>query len=91
MVEILIQKDEDFLDMISVTARCTDIFSAYYFNMSLGEYSITRLMRFLFESGYKETQGIAYLTINEDSHISLEFCHLADSYWFLILPTEDLT
>lgn len=91
LVEILMQKDTDFLDLISVTARCTDIFSVNYFNMSMGENSITRLMRFFYESGYKGSQGSAYLAINEDYSISLEFCYSENKYYFLIIPTEDLT
>ena len=89
-VQVFIKGDEDFIDLISVTARCSELFSQNILGISVGEMRIVQLIRYYYESNFKGTEGFAYYSINEDNTISLQFFKYSGLYYFCIGATEDM-
>ena len=89
LIQIYTAKSEDLIDLISITARCSDPLSESLFGLSVGELRTGKVIRYYYENGFKNSQNYAYWSINDDENIVLAFC-ATQGYYFQICSAEDL-
>lgn len=87
-IQIYTSNSDSFVDLICITARCTDLFAANIFGMSIGELNITRVMRYYYENNLKAMDQISYIQINEEENKYIGFFCAAGDYYFQISPME---
>ena len=88
MVQIFIKNDADFVDLISITSRCAELFAPSFLGTSMGNLIITNLMKYYYENNYKKSGGYVYNALNEDNTIQLQFFKADGYYYFSICQAE---
>ena len=77
----------DLLGLISVTKRCTGIFTPDFFGMSLAPYYITDIISYYYENGVEKSGYIAYRSIDTEEKYALSFFKY-QGYYFQISLLE---
>ena len=87
-IQIYSSSTESFVPLISITARCTDLFSTDLLGSPMGEIFITKAIRLFYENNYKEKNMMGYYPINTELPYLLSFFYSDGGYCFQIYVDE---
>lgn len=79
-VQLYTQKTEQMFGLISVTARCVDIFTDNLFGNSLSSIPVTNVIRYFYESNAEKKGMNSYVTIDSEQKYALTL--IRDSSWY---------
>lgn len=89
MVQIYIEKETDFLSLITVTLKCTEIFAQDLFGNSMAPYYLSSVIKYYYENCLN-TDLTAIHTIDADNTNMIQFYKSGNEYFFVIAPYEGM-
>lgn len=87
-IQIFAKSEKNFVELISITDRCANVFSSELFGVSFSALRITNTIKSYYENNCKEKGLISYQTIDDNNEIALGF-FFDGTYYFDIAPLED--
>ena len=90
MIQIGTQKKEDLIDLMSIAARCADLFSDDILGTKLSTMRVGDVIRYYYENGCKGTTMYAYSTLESNGKYLLAFFESGGWYYFQISTMEGL-
>ena len=89
VIQICTISSKDFIDLISITARCAEPFSDDLFGTPIGDMRISQLIKYYYDNGYKGSSSGAYWSINDENKTVLKIFEPDGWYYFQISAQED--
>ena len=89
MIQIYIEKESDFLSLITVAQKCAEIFAQDLFGNSMAPYYVGSVIEYYYENCYG-TDMTAIYGIDADNTNVLQFYKTGNEYFFAIAPYEDV-
>ena len=90
MIQIGTNNKDDFIDLISIAARCSDIFASDILGTKLSAYRVGEVIRYYYENGCKSSGLYAYNGLDNDGVYLLSFFESEGWYYFQISTLEGL-
>lgn len=89
-IQLFSSKSEQLIPLISVTARCVDLFSDDLFGSSLSAIPVTNCLRYFFESNAEKQGMSSYVSVDSDQKFALMLFRDSSGYTFQISTVRDV-
>ena len=88
IIQIGTSNSKDFLDLISIATRCSDIFASDLFGTKLSGMQVNNVIRYYYENGLKGKTMLAYNILDTDEKYAISFFESDGWYTFQISTME---
>ena len=88
MIQIYDATGKDFLALISISDRCSELFALQWLGTSFGGLAITTIIRGYYENGQMENGGGWQCFLDEENKYAIQFFY-QDGYYFMIYVEDN--